>query len=194
MQDLHLHGRCFTWSNERENPTLVRLDRVLVSIDWDEMFPSSHLRTLESMHPITARFSYIPTWGACPRRDSILKFSGPRFEDYGQIVLEAWRGPVSSRGPLARLNEMLRALIRALQSWSAAKIGGIKEHLLMARELVHRLDMAQDTRQLSEPEAALRKRMKLRCLGLASLERTIARQQSRIRHLTEGTPTRRTSI
>ena len=47
MQDLHLHGRCFTWSNERENPTLVRLDRVLVSIDWDEMFPSSHLRTLE---------------------------------------------------------------------------------------------------------------------------------------------------
>ena len=33
LQDLHLHGRCFTWSNERDVPTLVRLDRVLVSID-----------------------------------------------------------------------------------------------------------------------------------------------------------------
>jgi hypothetical protein len=21
LQDLHLHGRCFTWSNERERPT-----------------------------------------------------------------------------------------------------------------------------------------------------------------------------
>ena len=39
LQDLHLHGRCFTWSNERENPTLVRLERVLVSIEWDVLFP-----------------------------------------------------------------------------------------------------------------------------------------------------------
>lgn len=46
LQDLHLHGRTFTWSNERENPTLVRLDRVLVSMDWDDMFPSSHLQAL----------------------------------------------------------------------------------------------------------------------------------------------------
>jgi hypothetical protein len=33
LQDLHLHWRWFTWSNERENPTLECLDRVLVSID-----------------------------------------------------------------------------------------------------------------------------------------------------------------
>jgi endonuclease/exonuclease/phosphatase family metal-dependent hydrolase len=48
LQDLYQHGRCFTWSNERENPTLVRLDRVLVSIDWDEFFPNSHLCILGS--------------------------------------------------------------------------------------------------------------------------------------------------
>lgn len=45
----------------------------------------------------------------------------------------------------------------------------------MARALVHQLDMAQDYRQLFEPEAELRKRMKLRFLGLVSLERTVAR-------------------
>lgn len=32
LQDVHLHGRCFTWSNERERPTLARLDRVLISV------------------------------------------------------------------------------------------------------------------------------------------------------------------
>jgi endonuclease/exonuclease/phosphatase family metal-dependent hydrolase len=48
LQDLHLHGRSFTWSNERESPTLVRLDRVLVSVDWDKKFPNSHLRALGS--------------------------------------------------------------------------------------------------------------------------------------------------
>lgn len=48
LQDLHLHGRAFTWSNERENPTLVRLDRVLVSMDWEELFPNAHLHGLGS--------------------------------------------------------------------------------------------------------------------------------------------------
>ena len=33
---------------KRDSPTLVRLDRVLVSVDWDELFPSSHLRSLGS--------------------------------------------------------------------------------------------------------------------------------------------------
>jgi hypothetical protein len=39
LRDIHLHGRRYTWSNERErerereNPTLVRLDRVLVTVD-----------------------------------------------------------------------------------------------------------------------------------------------------------------
>ena len=31
LQELELLGRRFTWSNERDAPTLVRLDRVLCS-------------------------------------------------------------------------------------------------------------------------------------------------------------------
>lgn len=33
LKDIHLHGRRYTWSNERTNPTLENLDRFLVSID-----------------------------------------------------------------------------------------------------------------------------------------------------------------
>lgn len=32
LAELHLHGRLFTWSNERERPTLERLDRVFASL------------------------------------------------------------------------------------------------------------------------------------------------------------------
>lgn len=49
-----------------------------------------------------------------------------------------------------------------------------------------RLDQEQDHRQLSEVKQDLRKEMKHQCLGLASLERTIARQRSRVRELREG--------
>jgi mannosylglycoprotein endo-beta-mannosidase len=51
---------------------------------------------------------------------------------------------------------------------------------------VYCLDLALESRGLSEAEAELRRRMKMRCLGLSSLERTMARQRSRIRHLSEG--------
>nr|ABA95403.1 retrotransposon protein, putative, unclassified [Oryza sativa Japonica Group] len=49
LQELPLHGRCFTWSNERESPTLVKLDRVLFSADWEELFPSCLLQAASSV-------------------------------------------------------------------------------------------------------------------------------------------------
>jgi hypothetical protein len=58
--------------------------------------------------------------------------------------------------------------------------------MAIANLVIFRLDAAQDRRQLSHGEAWLRKMLKLSLLGLASLERTIARQRSRIRWLAEG--------
>ena len=48
LLDIHLHGRRYTWSNEREQPTMVRLDRALASLDWEERFPDCHLQALAS--------------------------------------------------------------------------------------------------------------------------------------------------
>lgn len=56
----------------------------------------------------------------------------------------------------------------------------------MAKEIFHRLEIERDSRMLSENEEWLRRKLKLHCLGLASLERTIARLCSRILYLQEG--------
>jgi len=109
----------------------------------------------------------------------------PKFDDYLDMVSAAWTRPAHPC-PITRLDIMLRKLVRELQRWSATKIGGIREQLLMARELVLQLDRAQETRQLPEHVGELRRRMKMRCLGLSSLERTMARQRSRVRQLSEG--------
>ena len=34
LQELHLKGRRYTWSSQRDSPTLEKLDRFLVSDDW----------------------------------------------------------------------------------------------------------------------------------------------------------------
>ncbi|KAM0878385.1 hypothetical protein ACQ4PT_034904 [Festuca glaucescens] len=49
-----------------------------------------------------------------------------------------------------------------------------------------RLEEAEEEWQLSDPEVALRRQLKLRVLGLASLERTIARQRARVAGLKDG--------
>jgi hypothetical protein len=33
LKHLYLHGHLFTWSNEREAPTLTRINRTLISVD-----------------------------------------------------------------------------------------------------------------------------------------------------------------
>jgi hypothetical protein len=43
LHDVHLHDRKFTWPNQQDQPTLVRLDRVLYSMDWD--FPNHLLQS-----------------------------------------------------------------------------------------------------------------------------------------------------
>jgi hypothetical protein len=43
-----MHGHLFMWSNEREVPTMTRIDQALVSVDWDLMFPDAMLQALST--------------------------------------------------------------------------------------------------------------------------------------------------
>jgi hypothetical protein len=58
--------------------------------------------------------------------------------------------------------------------------------IAIANSIIFRFDVAQERRQLSPGERWLRRELKHAVLGLASLERTIARQRSRLRWLKEG--------
>jgi hypothetical protein len=59
-------------------------------------------------------------------------------------------------------------------------VGSVRDQILIANEVIFHLKAAQDLRPLSNAEAQLRCAFKLRLLGLASLERTIARQRARV--------------
>ena len=45
-RELELSGRKFTWANSAECPTFERLDRILVSTDWEQKFPLSTVEAL----------------------------------------------------------------------------------------------------------------------------------------------------
>ncbi|XP_073358087.1 uncharacterized protein [Aegilops tauschii subsp. strangulata] len=154
LKELFLHGRAFTWSNERENPTLTKIDRVFVSVDW------------ELDHP-----------------DGLLQALSTAISDH---LVEAWTCDPNISDPFLRLDVLLRKTAHDLTAWGLRKIGNVKLQIAMANWIILQLDRAMDHRTLSAEERWLRNTLKLTSLGLASLERTIARQRSRIRWLGEG--------
>lgn len=87
LQDMHLHGRCFTWSNERETPTLVRLDRVLISVDWDEAFPNAHLRGLGSDTTDHCPLLLHTNLGQMSKGRFHFESFWPRFDDYDDMLI-----------------------------------------------------------------------------------------------------------
>lgn len=44
LGELHMVGGAFTWSDNQENPTLKKLDRILISDGWENIFPLTMVR------------------------------------------------------------------------------------------------------------------------------------------------------
>ena len=186
IDELYLHGRLYTWSNERRRSTLERIDRAFATVPWLEAFPDHRPRTLSSDSsdhaPLllelrtetraTPRFRFEPFW--------------VRLGGFEEVVQQAWDHNPLNVDACRFLDIKLRLTANALKSWSMRNVGSARQQLFMARELIAQLDKAQESRLLTEDEWAFRAELKGRCLGLASLTRTIARHRSRIRFLGEG--------
>jgi exonuclease III len=93
MKDIKLVGRRFTWSNEQNPPTLVRLDRAICNVDWDASFPNAQLTAISS-----SILDHCPLVLSCAGK--IKRYSGFRFEafwphveGYAQTVADAWVQP-----------------------------------------------------------------------------------------------------
>jgi hypothetical protein len=72
-----------------EHPTLVRLDRVLVSIDWDSLFPNAHLRGLSSDASDHCALLLQTNMGQMSKARFHFELFCPKFDDYIDVVLEA---------------------------------------------------------------------------------------------------------
>lgn len=186
LKEIPLLGRRYTWSNERASPTLVKLDRVLCTNDWEDLYPESLLQSAA-----TEMSDHCPlVLGLCERIAGKRRFHfesfWPRLPGFYETVQQSWDAPVSTHYPLQCISIKLKRLARALQSWSQKQTGNIKKQLALARHILHHLEMAQDIRDLSVEENWFRCKLKRHCLVLSSLERTIARLRSRVRYLKDG--------
>jgi hypothetical protein len=110
----------------------------------------------------------------------------PKLEGFHEAVEQAWQSVQPRVCPLLNLHLKFRAVAKGLQAWSDKEVGHVESQVALAREVLHQLEIAQDSQVLIHEETMLRNMLKKQTLVLASLQRTIARLRSRIGWLKEG--------
>ena len=151
LKEVYLAGRRYTWSNQQSPPTLVRLDRILCTADWEDTHVDCHLRCLASQASVVSDHS--PLLLDCNplpvahRRFHFEEF-WLRMDGFLVLVTAAWNS-VDDADPFQRLVLRLQATACQLSSWSARSVGSIKWKMAIAQELISRFDRDQEDRILT---------------------------------------------
>ena len=138
LKEVYLNGRRFTWSNERQQPTMEKLDRVFSTVDWEERFPDAFLSANSSgpsdRCPLVLSLAPDLQMG---RRFQFQSF-WTKAEGFLDVVQEAWSSVEQEINPFKRLDLKLRATAKSLARWSSKFIGNIKMQILLANEIIDR--------------------------------------------------------
>ncbi|XP_073360330.1 uncharacterized protein [Aegilops tauschii subsp. strangulata] len=152
LKELYMHGRRFTWTNERDAPMMTKIDRVLVTLDWELTFTDNLLQVLStnvSDHALLHLSTSAPFYQQKRFRFEIY---WTKLEGFEQAVKDAWVCDEDIVDPYKRLDALLRNTATTLQAWGERKMGNIKLKLAVANNVILRLDCAQERRNLTQEE------------------------------------------
>ena len=122
--DIPMTGGRFTWSNNHADPTLERLDRFLMSKDWEDCFPEVYVfklpRELSDHNPLI-----LSTHRAVQHRKLSFKFElawlkGPNFLP---LVKSIWDKPCHTTTALDRMQSKLKRFKQFFKGWGFDRQG-----------------------------------------------------------------------
>jgi hypothetical protein len=180
LKDMRMNGRRFTWSNAQDNPVLTKIDHVFYSDEWDTLFTDTHLQAITSACSDHAPL-FLQGSIASSRRPSF-KFEEfwLRMEGFKEMVAKAWNKQIHALDPIHQIHVKLSRTAKALKIWQRKCIGDLRYQIAAAKEIIWRLDQAEESYALSEEECSLQCKIKSSYLGLLSIQKIKLRQRSRL--------------
>jgi exonuclease III len=121
LKEIPLYGRKFTWSNQQVSPTLVRLDRVLSTVAWEELFPNALLQSAASDDSDHCPLILGLRDSRAGKRRFHFKAFWPKLEGFHEAVEVAWHLVQLVHCPFSTHNMKLRVTAKGLQAWSDKK-------------------------------------------------------------------------
>uniref|UniRef100_A0A2N9EFE5 Reverse transcriptase domain-containing protein n=1 Tax=Fagus sylvatica TaxID=28930 RepID=A0A2N9EFE5_FAGSY len=159
LLDTPLEGGKFTWSNNREVPTMSKLDRFLFSTKWADHFGLINQqrlpRVLSDHFPIFLNCGRI-IGGKRPFRFENMWLKAEGFVDKVRGWWEAYVFEGSSSYVMA---SKLKALKLDLKQWNAQEFGNIAYQQQGILHSLHVIETLAETRSLSEEEKAAKAKL-----------------------------------
>ncbi|KAG5631925.1 hypothetical protein H5410_003642 [Solanum commersonii] len=166
LLDPHLVGGKYTWRKGDRHDTASRLDRFLLSDEWDEVFRNikqTLLQKITSDHnPIMLQKGFLDR------------------------VKEWWSSIVCEGRPDFILAFKLKALKDKLREWSKTSQGNLASQKQSVLNQIAELEEVQDQRALHEDEIQLKADLLIEFENLAKFEEISWRQRSRVIWLKQG--------
>jgi hypothetical protein len=162
------------------------LDRIFCNGEWEDLFGSHGLQALSSS--LSDHYPLLLSNQTSSRRPRSFQFENfwAKLPGFKQVVQAACMAPSVHHEPFHRLYHKLQNTAATLREWNNKIIPDARLYLHMALEVILRLDLAQENRQLPPAESSLRNKLKQRIIGLAVVERARRRQNSRLTTLKLG--------
>ncbi|RVX20512.1 Transposon TX1 uncharacterized 149 kDa protein [Vitis vinifera] len=186
LRDLPLQGGPFTWSGGLNNQAMTRLDRFLVSEDWEDHFKGAVQCTLP--RPVSDHFPILLDGGGVRRGPVPFRFENMWLKEEGfKDLLKGWWQSLSFNGSFSFiLAKKLKALKAILKSWNKDVFGQVDVNKKVALDKVNFWDGQEKLRPLSLEELEARKVAKGDFEKWALMEEVSWRQKSREVWLREG--------
>jgi exonuclease III len=186
LRDIQLEGGRYTWSNNRENAAMSRIDRFLYSNDWEDRFPTVVQRRLPRL--LSDHFPIMLESGQFHRGNRPFRFENMwlKAEGFGELVQGWWDSYQIEGTPSFILAKKLKALKSDLKKWNDEVFVNVayKRNQLMTE--LNKLDVDVEDRPLSEEEKNQRERIVAELERNALMNEISWRQKSRVLWLQEG--------
>lgn len=184
--DLPLQGAHYTWFRGEDSLQASRIDRFLISPEWNDNFKTIKqlaLPRVESDHrPLLLECG---DWKANP---SYFKFENMwlQVEGFVDKIEEWWHSYSIRRSPDFILVQKQRKLKKDITDWNRTTFGQLEAQKTKLLEDLALLEQATENRLVSQAEKELSMHLKLELKKMAKAEEVSWRQKSRCLWLKEG--------
>lgn len=154
LRELVLSGRKFTWASSAEISTFEKLDRILISTEWEIKYP---LTTVEDLSREVSDHTplLLDTRQASHRGNTqSFKFELSWFtkEGFYDRVAQVWNNVNKGRTPLERWQNKIRSVWRYLRGWLQNLVGENRKNKIFLLQQLDVLHRKAETTLLSSQE------------------------------------------
>ncbi|CAN0881138.1 hypothetical protein LINGRAHAP2_LOCUS14060 [Linum grandiflorum] len=186
LVDLPLSRGSFTWTNFQAQPSLSRLDRVLVNSGWESKFPDCMVNVLPRVCSDHNPLMIVAGQGVRLKRPWRFEMMWLKHEGFSGLLESVWNDDLEGYGSLFRVVKRLKLLKERLKVWNREIFKCNEIEIERCLGLIADLDGQEERGEWTEVRSVQRCLIKFELDKLRRRQEISWRQKSRETSLTLG--------